>query len=159
MRLHFLRHGEAEERRPGLPDGERRLTPAGIREMRDVALGMRALDLRLDAILTSPLARARDTARIVAEALGMQSGEEAWIVGARVADLAEGLAGMPPGARVLLVGHEPDFSVMVGDLVGGGAVRMRKAGLACVEVASLAPGGGELQWLLTPAQLRRLGSS
>jgi phosphohistidine phosphatase len=162
MRLHFLRHGIAEEHRLGLSDSLRKLTPEGIKEMRLVARGMKSLDLKLDAIYTSPLVRARETAQIAAEALGLEDvvqEAEALACGCGFGELADLLSRIRPEGRVLLVGHEPDFSTLVGQLIGGGSVRMRKAALACVETSMVRPGVGELLWLLSPGHLRALGSA
>jgi len=74
MMLYVLRHGVAEEVGPEGTDGSRRLTPGGRRKLRAAAVGMRALGLTFDAILTSPLVRAAETAAIVAEAQGSQAG-------------------------------------------------------------------------------------
>ncbi len=57
-------------------------------------------------------------------------------------------------ADVLLVGHEPDFSQVIGQLIGGGAVVMRKGGLARVDVTPQGAAlSGALVWLLTPSLL------
>jgi len=160
MKLYFLRHGIAEEHRPGLPDGERHLTPEGVEEMRAVGRALKLLELELDTVLTSPLVRARDTARLAAEALGLEDRvrEEIRLAsGCGFQDLAAALEGVPEKARVLLVGHEPDFSTLISQLIGGGAVRMKKASLASVDAPRIAPGAGELRWLLTSGQLRKLG--
>src|SRR5207244_10803564 len=77
MMLYVLRHGVAEEVGPEGTDGSRRLTPGGRRELRAAAAGMRAFGLTFDAILTSPLARAAETAAIVAEAQGSPAGPRA----------------------------------------------------------------------------------
>jgi phosphohistidine phosphatase len=159
MRLYFLRHGIAEDRRPDLPDARRRLTPEGIDEMKAVGRGMKALGLKFDAILTSPLLRARETAEIAADALGAREvlREEPLLAsGAGFSDVIRSLEGTGGRAHVLLVGHEPDFSEAVSELIGGGAVRMKKAALACVDASALRPGAGELRWLLEPAQLSRI---
>lgn len=160
MKLYFLRHGIAEDPRAGLPDARRALTPEGEAQMRAVGRGMEALGLRFDAILTSPLARARQTAEIAARELGQGERvreEPALASGAGLPDLARALEGQPETARLLLVGHEPDFSEMIGALIGGGSVRVKKASLACVEALRVRSGSGELRWLLKPEHLCRLG--
>ena len=61
-------------------------------------------------------------------------------------------AGNPP--RPVLVGHDPDFSELVSELVGA-PIAMRKGTLARIDVERpLEPGGGELCWLLPPDLLR-----
>lgn len=159
MRLFFLRHGDAEDRQPGQPDAARRLTPGGIQELELAARGMLSLDLRLDVILTSPLVRARETADIVARTLA--GGAQVKIVaalggGCSLGDLQTLLADQAPRARVLLVGHEPDFSTLVGTLIGGGYVRVPKASLVCLDVQRVEPGGAELRWHLLAEHLVRL---
>jgi phosphohistidine phosphatase len=159
MRLYFLRHGIAEERSPSGSDFDRRLTDEGIREMETVAQGLHKLGLRFDAILTSPLVRARQTAAIVARELNVEDvlrEERGLASGAGLGDLQDVLESQPSKAHVLLVGHEPDFSGFVSRLIGGGRVKMKKAGLACVETAAIEPGAGELRWLLNPDHFRKL---
>ena len=71
MILYILRHGIAEDAPPGGDDGARKLTARGREKIRDGADGMRALKLKFDVILTSPLARATETAETVAAVYAM----------------------------------------------------------------------------------------
>lgn len=156
MKLYFLRHGIAEDPGPGTRDFDRRLTPEGITEMEGVGRGLKVLGLDFDAILTSPLVRARETAALAAQALGREDRLticQPLASGAGFSDLKSALDGQHSRARVLLVGHEPDMSTLISYLVGGGAVRMKKASLAYVEAFPISPGAGELRWLLTAEQL------
>jgi phosphohistidine phosphatase len=157
MKLFFLRHGKAESRSEWRgDDAERPLTPAGEEAMRREAEALRAMDLALDLIVTSPLARARRTAEIVAGELGLGGRlvEDARLAsGFDVARLEQILAAHGPAESVMVVGHEPDFSQTVAELIGGGDVVMKKGGLARVDVAAPAAGDGELVWLLTPPLL------
>lgn len=159
MHLYFLRHGIAEDRQPGLRDYDRKLTPEGIAEMERVGHGMQALGLQFDAILTSPLVRARETAEIAARQLGQEDRlreEPRLASGARFGALQSSLEGLRGGSHVLLVGHEPEFSLFVSLLTGGSEVRMKKASLACLETRAVEPGAGELRWLLEAGQLGRI---
>ena len=71
--LYLLRHGIAVDPvSSGMPDDARPLTEKGIKRMRQIAGGLRTLDLELEAIVSSPLVRAKETAEIVAVALGMR---------------------------------------------------------------------------------------
>lgn len=160
MKLFFLRHGIAEDQSPTGRDADRRLTAEGVAEMEAVAAGMAALGLRFDSIRSSPRVRARHTAEIVAAALGLEAHhkiEPALGYGCGLSELRELLAGLESKTRVLLVGHQPDLSLNIGALTGGGRVQMKKASLACVEVSRVEPGGGELHWLLHADQLARIG--
>lgn len=159
MRLYFLRHGIAEDRHPGGSDHSRRLTPEGVEEMERVSRGMQALGLDFDLILTSPLTRARETAGIVARTLRAEEclrEEPRLACGCRLGDLQSVLTHCAGKSRVLLVGHEPDFSTLASALTGGSRVRMKKASLACVATDLPEPGRGELRWLLEAEQLGRI---
>src|SRR3954470_16770292 len=139
MELYFLRHGIATDVAPaGLGDAGRPLTKEGIAKMQAGARGMRRLDLQLDALLSSPLVRARATAAIVARELGLelQLADEL----APGCDMAQlfALLGEHRGAeRVMLVGHEPDFSTLISALTGGSQVLMKKGGLGRVDIERL----------------------
>ena len=154
MWLGFLRHGIAEDLRPGLSDADRDLTPEGRAEMARVGRGLLALDLRLDMILTSPLKRAVETADIVARSLKLQ---ERVVINDQLAyDFSwRALQGMveryPRAQRVLLVGHEPTLSATVSAMIGGGSLKLKKGSLAVVKTESIAPGAGELTMLVPPS--------
>ncbi len=157
MDLYLLRHGEAGE---APRDEDRELTLRGREQARAVAAGIAWLDLELDAILSSPLPRARQTVAPVAEALKMRAEDALPLAGGRVPEAALALLRgrqAQVGARLLLVGHEPQLSDIV-RAVTGGRVHMRKAMLAHVELRALEPADGELAWLLSWRQLQRLGS-
>lgn len=157
MKVYFLRHGKAESRTEWRgADADRPLTPAGEEAMRREVEALRAMDLALDLIVTSPFARARRTAEIVADGLGLSARlveDDRLEPGFDVARLEQVLAAHGPAETVMVVGHEPDFSETVAELIGGGDVAMKKGGLARVDVAAPAAGGGRLHWLLTPPLL------
>jgi phosphohistidine phosphatase len=157
MRVYFLRHGKAEDRATWRgDDAARPLTAEGEEALRREAKALRAVDLALDLIVTSPLARARGTAEIVADELGLGGRlvEDARLApGFDVRHLEHLLAAHGPAESVMVVGHEPDFSHTVAELIGGGDIVMKKGGLARVDVTAPAAGGGQLVWLLTPPLL------
>ena len=137
--LWLLRHGDAAE---GSPDAERPLTKKGDRQARTAGRALKRLGVKVDACLTSPKVRAAETARIACEELGVEPQLEPKLAGGPfdAEALAAGL-----GDNVLLVGHDPDFSMAVHALTGA-QVRMKKGGLAGVEK-------GELKTLLRPNEL------
>lgn len=153
MILYFLRHGKAEDHGRG-PDAARRLTRSGAEALRAAAPVWRRLNLRPDVILTSPLPRAEETARIFAEAVGLADRvqeEPRLEPGADWGAMARSMADRPDAKRVMFVGHEPDLSSAIALLTGAASVRMRKGGLACVEFYGIPePGTGEVAWLLDP---------
>jgi phosphohistidine phosphatase len=156
MRVYFLRHGKADRSQWDGEDYARPLTAEGEEAMRREAKALRAMDLSPDLIVTSPLARARRTAEIVADELGTGGRlvEDARLApGFDVRRLEQLLAAHGPAESVMVVGHEPDLSSTVAELIGGGDVVMKKGGLARVDVTAPVAGGGQLVWLLTPPLL------
>lgn len=125
----FLRHGDAQD---GEPDFERELTDKGRRQSRDAGAALAALGVALDACLTSPRVRARETAELACEWLDVEVTVEERLSGGRF-DPLELTAGLDD---VLLVGHEPDFSDAIAEL-SGARVAMKKGGLAAVEDRTL----------------------
>jgi len=158
LRLYLLRHGKALSRAEWRDDDDLRpLTPEGEAEVRMVGARFAAMDLRPELIVSSPLARARRTAELVAEALGMTEDvalDERLAPGFARAALSDVLAEHGPVGSLMVVGHEPDFSELVGALTGGRVV-CKKAGLARVDVDVDRLAGGRLVWLIPPAFLVR----
>jgi phosphohistidine phosphatase len=134
----LLRHGEAED---GSPDEARRLTPKGEEQARAAGAALKALGVELELCLTSPRVRAEQTARLACEPLDVEVSIDDRLSGGPI-DAEELAAGLD---EVLLVGHDPDFSMAVHDLTGA-QVRMKKGGLAGVD-------RGELKVLLRPREL------
>lgn len=158
MELYFLRHGIAANDSPDGSDASRPLTDEGIAKMRVEARGMQRLGIGLDVLLASPLLRARQTAEIVGAALQCDTQiADALTSGCDAARLLDLLRQHADAARVMVVGHEPDFSDMIGTLTGGSRVAVKKGALARVDLDSLDTGAGMLVWLIQPAALRALG--
>lgn len=154
MILYFLRHAAAQDRAPGDEDRDRSLSVEGEAQLRAAAAVWRRLNLRPDVVLTSPLPRAVRTAELLVEGLGLPNApitDERLAPDAGWSDFAQALAAYPADRRILFVGHEPDLSAIIELLTGAASVRMRKAGLACLEFYGVPePGGGEIAWLLDP---------
>lgn len=153
MEIYFLRHGVAEDMAPGGSDAARRLTDKGIAKLEAAREGLRRLKVAPDLLLTSPLVRARQTAEVVGRHLGLEPQvADVLAPGCDAARLRSLLAEHPGVGRVMVVGHEPDFSRMIAELTGG-RVEMKKGGLARVD---LEPGErrGTLVWLAPPRGLR-----
>ncbi|MCC7165783.1 MAG: phosphohistidine phosphatase SixA [Anaerolineae bacterium] len=155
MKLYFLRHGQANWEQWDRPDDERPLTKKGRKEMENVAGALRDLKVRPHEILTSPLPRASETAQIISDKLGLEPQTTPLLApGFGLHSLRQLLADHPDH-DLLLVGHEPDFSLALQQLTGG-TVRMAKAGLARVDLENLAELRGELVWLIPPKVLKEI---
>ena len=151
MILYFLRHGKAGSPR-ATDDDARELTAGGEAALRAAAPLWRRLNLRPDAVLSSPFPRALRTAELFCEAIGGEPvADDRLRPGASWGDMGRLLADHPDARRVMFVGHEPDLSAAVVELTGAASVRMRKGGLACLEFYGVPePGGAEIAWLLDP---------
>ncbi len=158
MRLYFFRHAIAEDGGADLPDYERKLTDKGIAKTRRAAEVMQALKVKPTHIYSSPLVRARQTADILAEALGVAvEVREEVAPGFNIAAVTQLTNDLDRDAHVLFVGHEPDFSATVSALTGGSWVVMKKGGLARVDITGNEPIRGELVWLIAPKVFGSLG--
>jgi phosphohistidine phosphatase len=166
MRLLIVRHGIAAEQEDWAPraDEERPLTERGKLRMQEGARGLRQLVPEVRAVLTSPLQRALQTADILGAVYDLSPRVVPELAAGRdpneILPVLESLAGPD---TVALVGHEPDLSTLVGLLVSGESrsfVSLKKGGACLLELDERArPGRATLMWLLTPGQLRSLGTT
>jgi phosphohistidine phosphatase len=163
MRLYLMRHGIAIDREdPDCPpDADRYLTPKGIQRTRAAARGLRALRLKPAALLASPFVRAVQTGEIVCEVLGLDPKQlrttDALKPEAKPARLAEELGRL--GGEVICFGHAPHLDEFIAHALKATApfTALKKCGVACLDIDSLAPLRATLFWLLTSRVLRRLG--
>jgi phosphohistidine phosphatase len=153
LELYLLRHADA-----GDPlawkgdDAERPLSEEGRRQARRVGRWLADLGSRADVIVTSPKVRALETATIIAASLGLKP-----VIDARLGepldhdtlrDLVAERGG--DGRRLMLVGHDPDFSSMASSL-SGAPVSLSKGALARIDLdVGAGPGSGTLRWLIPP---------
>lgn len=157
MKLYFLRHGSAADF--DVWDGtdfDRPLTRDGRERMEREAKAMAALAFPLDLIVSSPLVRAKQTAAIVAAALGLSGRlivDERLALDFGPAPLASLLADHRSARALMLVGHEPGMSRTIGHLTGGTRIEVKKGSLAYVELADPSVLQGRLMWLLPPKVL------
>jgi phosphohistidine phosphatase len=114
MRLYLVRHAEAAS---GQPDELRPLTQEGRRQARELGERLRSEDARPQAVVTSPLLRARETGSELAKALEVDAEpDERLAPGASVDDVRAAVAGR--GDQVVVVGHQPDCSQIAAALTG-----------------------------------------
>jgi phosphohistidine phosphatase len=163
VNLYIMRHAEAEEEAESGGDAARPLTVRGRERTRDAAGGLRALGLRFDAIVTSSLLRAAETAELVADEYANNPPPQVLPALSPEVPPREALAALNPFSRhseVLAVGHEPQLSKLVALLLtsnGAVAIRLRKGSCVALSVPkAIEPGAAELRWMLTQRQLRKL---
>lgn len=158
MRLYLMRHGVAEERRPGLEEADRALTAKGHRKLAGQAKALRRLPWRCDVLLTSPFRRAAETAQYVAEVYGRPADPVGALVsGANPEAYLSVLAVQPPEAHVWIVTHEPDLSDAIRVLTGG-AVKMRKGTIAVLDLDVPAENAAHLRGLYDPDEMGKLAA-
>jgi phosphohistidine phosphatase len=163
MLLYLIRHGIAIDREaPNCPpDTERPLTPKGIKRSRASALGLHALGVKPNAVLTSPWLRALQTAEIFCETLGYPSKKiirtDALKGISAPADLMRELQQMKAKV-VLCFGHEPHLHLVIGHILHTSAkiTELKKAGLALIELERATPPQGRLLALYPASTLRLL---
>ena len=155
MIVYFLRHAEAEP--DARRDFDRELTVKGLEQAEKAGKFFARNGLLPDLIITSPVVRARQTARIVAQRLGdIDLVEEPWLAcGMRPETCLRELGNYANKPAVLVVGHEPDFSQAIASLIGlhdPGNLHVRKASLTAISMPTIAPGAATMEFLV-PARL------
>jgi len=163
MQLLVVRHARTEDRETfadsGKPDSERSLTAKGIRKMKSAARGLRARVPSIDLLVSSPLRRAVETARIIADVHGgiriIERDELA--PGAAPEQLIEWLGSQPANGPACIVGHEPDLSELLGVLLSNPAQnprKLKKGSATLLEFAGpVVESGGRLLWHNSAADL------
>jgi phosphohistidine phosphatase len=148
--LWLLRHGEAEPHDARSSDDERNLTERGEGQSRAAGRAFAALEITFQAVYTSPKIRALQTAKLACESLGCEPLEHQPLREGFSAD--DALELLHADERVLVVGHDPDFSQVVHDLTGA-QIAMKKGGVAGIRIDGTR---GELMVLLRPREIDRL---
>jgi phosphohistidine phosphatase len=154
MQIYLLRHGIAEDARPGLSDADRALTPEGKEKLRRV---LKRAAVAPSLILSSPFKRAVETADLAAQVLdyaGKVVRVEALVPHGSAYAVWDELRARKEETAVLLAGHEPLMSSIAAFLLDSPALQvdMKKAALVRIDCERLGPKpGGVLKWMLTPA--------
>ena len=155
--LYLLRHAHAGD--PGDWAGNddlRPLSEKGRRQASRLGEALARWSEAPDLLITSPRLRARQTAELVAEALGVEVVEDQRLARPLETRVAADIAAAHGAARPCLVGHDPDFSSLLGELIGVGDVPMRKGAIARVDFdAGIRAGAGSIRLLLPPEILGR----
>jgi len=153
VQLHLLRHAHAGD--PAKwhgPDELRPLSARGRHQAESLGRHLDGLGQHFDLLVSSPLVRARQTAELVGERLGLAVVIDDRLGGGLgVAGLEALLADHGNPARPILVGHDPDFSELVASLAGAQEIPMRKGAFARIDIGRpIQPGGGVLAFLIPP---------
>lgn len=161
MQLYVVRHGIAVPHgTPGVAEDQRPLTPEGEKRVKEIGRGLKQLDIALERIISSPLPRALRTAEILADELKARSlleTNDVLSAGQSAESIRAWLSGRGE-ERLMIVGHNPGLSDLVGLLVTGrsdvSVCTLRKGGIAALEGE---PGANmNLDWLARPRLLRAL---
>jgi phosphohistidine phosphatase len=159
MVVYFLRHASAGERMSNLKKDEKRaLDKNGIEQCGDIGRALAALDVHVDAIISSPLKRAAQTASLVGNELGYEGKlqlEAALRPAATYVEFRKMLEKYSKAESIMVVGHNPNLSEFLGHCIsepGSEAnIDLKKGAVARVELARTS---GVLQWMFTPKIVR-----
>ncbi|HYX89792.1 MAG TPA: phosphohistidine phosphatase SixA [Gaiellaceae bacterium] len=132
MQLYLVRHAEAAS---GEPDELRPLTREGREAARELGRRLAAEGVRPDAILTSPLLRARETAAELARPAGLQPEPDERLAPGASAEGVRAAAGERGGRTVVVVGHQPDCGRIAAALTGGAEPAFPPAGMLAIDLA------------------------
>lgn len=150
MRVYLVRHAHAVDEDRNLSDEQRYLSKKGRKNIREVGRVLRDAGVEFDAILTSPLVRAVQTAELLAERLDFVEVVEALPALRPGVPVRVAASELPSrGAAVAVVGHEPGISMLGAFLIGRPAFPpLRKAQVCLIE-------DGQPRWMLHPDTLER----
>jgi phosphohistidine phosphatase len=162
LELYLIRHGIAAERGDAYPDDSKRpLTGQGISRLRREAKALDALGVNFAVLVTSPLARARQTADVFAEFMKSKPvvvTSDALAPAGTPGAVMQEVAKHAKKGPVALVGHEPNLGELAARLIGARSpLEFKKGGICRIDFESLPPKGlGQLRWFLPPRMLRQL---
>jgi phosphohistidine phosphatase len=164
LELLVMRHAKSDWDTGAGDDHDRPLAERGVKAARKVGRFLAASEMVPELVICSTALRARTTVELAAAAGKWRCPVEhtrAFYGAEPRAVLAE-IASRPAPPRLMVVGHEPTWSELVSLLIGGGAVRMATAAVACIEIeaggwSAVEPGSGRLAWLITPKLLQAGG--
>jgi len=159
MKIYLIRHSNAVD--PGTPgyedDSLRPLTEKGRDKMKDIAFALKELDVRPDLIVSSPYVRAQQTAEILAKVLKYKQElafSDALVPMGNADNIIGEINEKYSVDELVLVGHEPCLSVLIGTLTAGNpelAINIKNGGVCCLSSDDLhTERKAVLEWLLTP---------
>jgi phosphohistidine phosphatase len=164
MNLYLMRHAEALDLEAANVDrdADRPLSDKGQRQAARVGMALARLDVELDAVLTSPLVRARKTAQIVLKFMHANvaiRALEALAPNERAEVLWQTIA-KEEAENMLVVGHLPSIGNLARSLLGSMAEQPLRFHKATIAALRCEPGDGtprvSLEWMLSPVVAKRL---
>ena len=165
MKIYLIRHSNAVD--PGTPgyedDSLRPLTEKGRDKMKDIASALKELDVKPNLIVSSPYVRAQQTAEILAKVLKYKQElafSEALVPMGNADNIIGEINEKYSVDELVLVGHEPCLSVLIGTLIAGNpelTINLKNGGVCCLSSDDLhTERTAVLEWLLTPKILSEL---
>jgi phosphohistidine phosphatase len=155
MHLYLLRHGVAEEARPGTTDAERALTTDGRKKLRHVLRAVGEARVKPSLMLSSDLKRAVQTAEIAAQVLGYEAGivqSKALVPAAAPEQAWEEVRAHKGEPALMVVGHNPLFDHLAAFLLGAPTLKVdfKKGAIMRIDLEAFgAQPRGILCWYLT----------
>lgn len=168
MQIYLIRHAIAEEREEWSGSDELRpLTAKGYAKMQEATKGLMKLAPEFDLMLTSNLVRAKQTSALICDLYRCKFSDKVRVTPALNPSspqevLQKEIASLAIKSSLFVVGHEPYLSTLAANLIGssGGAILLKKGGVACLKLVSLQPElSAELCWLATPKMLKMIASA
>lgn len=165
--LYLLRHAKADWAKPGMRDFDRALKDRGRRNAESIGLAMRSAGFLPDRVICSKATRALETWECVSKTLqadGCETEFTSSLYGTDASGYLQTINDAIGSERLLLIGHNPMMEDVAFALAGSGdETALSKlergfptAGLAVIRfsssLADAAPGKGNLQAFLTPAE-------
>src|SRR5690348_5424797 len=155
MIIYFVRHASAGQKKlSGKKDEKRPLDADGVQQATQMGRILSSMEVTVDAIISSPLKRATQTAALIANEIGYESKlhiENALRPEAKYDHFRDMLRDYSKHETIMVVGHNPNFSDFLGRTIAGSGERahldMRKGSVAKVESKQKKY---VLDWLLTP---------
>jgi len=152
LEVYFPRHAHA-----GNPDdwtgddAERPLSQKGRKQAERLGKFLARTGFQPDVIVTSPKVRAQQTAELVATALGARTETDHRLGGPLDVGVLANVVADAGGSRVVLVGHDPDFSDLTAELVGAEYMPLKKGTLVRLDATPpLQPASALLRWMIPP---------
>ncbi len=164
MIVYFVRHASAGHHLANPAQDEKRpLDEQGIEQCTQVGRALAAMEVHVDAVISSPLKRATQTASLVANEIGFDGKLQrtsALRPNAQMEAFRELLDQNAKLEAVAVVGHNPSLSQFLSLLISEGAsensVDLKKGAVARLDVSG---GSGALKWILTPKMVQALSAA